>query len=178
MTSAMAKAPWLEPKWLEQPWKSNVAFSITRRSCVEGGFGKKAGCIWTATYVATYVRKYVRTYLYATFKYVYVRASPYVVHVRPYLKKKKQTSRGARASGPAWARGGASACPFTPVRGLLVRLSLSKWGPPLADDSCGCFLVSIVLFCVRNLDPTDVRSPGLKSLRACHPYSRPKPVHA
>ena len=42
MTSAMAEAPWLEPKWLEQPWKSNVAFSITRHSCVEGWFGKKA----------------------------------------------------------------------------------------------------------------------------------------
>ena len=111
------------------------------------------------TYVRTYVSTYertVRTYLYATFKYVrtYVRTYTYVRHhmwctsVRTE-KKKKQTSRGARASGPAWARGGASACPFTPVRGLLVRLSLSKWGPPLADDSCGCFLVSIVLFCVR-----------------------------
>ena len=135
------------------------------------------------TYVRTYVSTYertVRTYLYATFKYVRIRTCVTICGARPSVPKKRKNKRpgGARASGPAWARGGASACPFTPVRGLLVRLSLSKWGPPLADDSCGCFLVSIVLFCVRNLDPTDVRSSGLKPLRACHPSSRPKPVHA
>ena len=150
----MAEAPWLEPKWLEQPWKSNVAFSITRRSCVEGGFGKKAGCIWAATYVAmhvrTYVSTYVRTYLYATFKYVRILTCVTICGARPSVpkKKKKQTSRGARASGPAWARGGASACPFTPVRGLLVRLSLSKWGHLLRMIHADVFLVSIVLLCV------------------------------
>ena len=61
------------------------------------------------TYVRTYVSTYertVRTYLYATFKYVYVRASPYVVHVRPYRKKEKTNVPGGpglgTGLGPGW----------------------------------------------------------------------------
>ena len=130
------------------------------------------------TYVRTLVRTYERTCMQLSNTYVRILTCVTICGARPSVpkKKKKQTSRGARASGPAWARGGASACPFTPVRGLLVRLSLSKWGHLLRMIHADVFGFYSAPLC--NLDPTDVSSSGLKPLRACHPSSRPKPVHA
>ena len=59
-----------------------------------GGRVWKEGGVHLDSNVRGHVRTYVSTYLYATFKYVYVRASPYVVHVRPYLKKKNKRPGG------------------------------------------------------------------------------------
>ena len=89
---------------------------------------------YVATYVRTYVPKYVRTYLYATVKYVYVRASPYVVHVRPYLKKKKDKRPGG---GPGLGTGlGPGWCLCLPVHSC-ERTSGQTFLVKMGATSCG-----------------------------------------